>query len=119
MAMIAPAAAFVPNHKSRCKTMALRYLPSVHDVSMDEFTEQVYHASAIVRELSKMKNPDAMLSELLTAQLSHQDGIRGFFAVYVTGEGTTIADNEQMPVLLLNAIKGSNLECLASVAGKC
>ena len=151
---------------SSSSALGYRNLPSVDEVSNDEFTEQVYHGSSIVRELSasllfrggrdsqEKENtsnseklaffaspaaaapsslpssasaasspPDEeetsiisarnQLVQLLAAQLSHEDGIRGFFVAYLTGEGRdTTADAEQVPVLLAEAMKQSNFEYL-------
>lgn len=174
LAVVHPISGFVLAERAapiRNSPSALGYrnLPSVDDVSSDEFTEQVYHGSSLVKELSaslvygaadssakagetkpllffaeeevpesatelpsssvdsasipttgqenleRMKdiaNSQHQLEELLTAQLSHQDGIRGFFVAYLTGEGDTTADMEQVPALLQDAMKQSNLEHL-------
>jgi hypothetical protein len=65
--------------------------------------QQVAHASTIVEMLSE-KDCDKV-SELLLAQLSHSDGIRGFFATYLTGEGITLADAKTVPSPLAKALK--------------
>jgi hypothetical protein len=138
--LVSGATCFVSNNHYPQKqwTTALQYrnLPSVGELSTDDFTDQVYHASVIVRELSELTNIQAnvesglsrsdassklydikLLSELLKAQLSHLDGMRGFFTVYLTGEGLqTVADKERMPGILLDAVKMSNFESLASMA---
>jgi hypothetical protein len=140
--LVSGATCFVSNHFHYPQTQwttALQYrnLPSVGELSTDDFTDQVYHASVIVRELSELTNVQTktsegglsrndassklydikLLSELLKAQLSHLDGMRGFFTVYLTGEGQqTVADKERMPGILLDAVKMSNFESLASMA---
>lgn len=146
---------------SSSSALDFRNLPSVEDVSTDDFNDQVYHGSAIVKELSASlyfrgkgiggtepavsaakaftSPPEAtqptqasasftttpltkdetiaiatdQLVQLLTAQLSHQDGIRGFFSAYLTGEGQdTTADKEEIPDMLAYAMKRSNFEYL-------
>ena len=150
---------------SSSSALDFRNLPSVEDVSTDDFNDQVYHGSAIVKELSASLHfrgrgiggaepvvnnsvaeaftspPEAtkptrpstssitdttpltkdetiaiatdQLVQLLTAQLSHQDGIRGFFSAYLTGEGQdTTADKEEIPDMLAYAMKRSNFEYL-------
>lgn len=141
------AAAFLPSlaavngrHHQRTMT-ALQYrdlprdLPSVEELMTDDFTEQVQYASVFVRELSESTQEvvntftkdddttsshiaDETLLELLKAQFSHQDGMRGFFAVYLTAEGDTAADKEKMPALLLEVIKQSDWEKLAPLLCK-
>eukprot|EP00521_Asterionellopsis_glacialis_P007450 CAMPEP_0195291040 /NCGR_PEP_ID=MMETSP0707-20130614/7041_1 /TAXON_ID=33640 /ORGANISM="Asterionellopsis glacialis, Strain CCMP134" /LENGTH=334 /DNA_ID=CAMNT_0040351275 /DNA_START=40 /DNA_END=1044 /DNA_ORIENTATION=+ len=146
-----------PGKQSRSPT-ALQYLdglPSVEQVSVDSFTDQIYYASVIVRELSlsssKSSSPspsspssvieyndfedtpiittnsnnnnnndddekkEEMIEHLLHAQLSHQDGIRGFLSVYLTGqEGQhNPADDDKLPPQLLSALKMSDLQTVA------
>ena len=62
--------------------------------------KQVSHASQIVPLLEK---DDATACALLKAQLTHSDGIRGFFVSYLTNEG--VADNDEVPKSLVEAIK--------------
>ena len=66
--------------------------------------KQVAHASEIVPLISMGKGED--ISELLQAQFSHSDGIRGFFVVYLTGEGSnTAADAPIVPLPLASALE--------------
>ena len=52
--------------------------------------KQIGHAETIIKLLSQNKEEkndeeeDSSLEKLLTAQLSHSDGIRGFFVNYLT-----------------------------------
>lgn len=68
-------------------------------------------------ELSSQLLSDEFEEEKLVAQLSHSDGIRGFFVTYLTAEGTTTAaDMEMVPPALLNAMKQANQEELIPLA---
>lgn len=118
-------------------------LPTIESLcTNDSFTDQTYYAASLVRELSGRTAPveispdervilledikssvdeetsrnDEELSELLTAQLSHRDGIRGFFAAYLAGEGDTLADGEIMPAPLMLAMKRADTEAMVQTA---
>ena len=104
-------------------------------------TPVTYHASCIVHLLGNNQMPgkkvmmpskvnldplsmesikrEKVLSKLIKAQLSHSDGMRGFFARYLTGEGYMVADKEHVPAPLQEAMKQANLEHLAPLACKC
>lgn len=101
------AGAFAPSWKrtsAASSLMRLLALPSIEQLSNDPFMKQVAHASEIVPLLSIGRSEDVAL--LLQAQLSHSDGIRGFFVVYLTGEGSnTVADAPTMPSPLASALK--------------
>lgn len=80
--------------------------------------KQVSHASEIVPLLKD--DPPEDLAEKLAAQLSHSDGIRGFFVTYLTGQGKdTPADKDVVPEALLNAIQAANQTDLVPLACKC
>ena len=83
--------------------MRLCALPSIEQLAKDPFMKQVVHASEIVPLISMDKNDD--ISELLHAQFSHSDGIRGFFVVYLTCEGSSTADAPTVPSALAAALK--------------
>lgn len=125
--------AFLHSTQIRSDKTALNYcddlppvvLPSVKQVSEDSFTEQTYHASSIINEFVAASSillteddhkSQIELQELLIAQLSHQDGIRGFFAAYLTGEGTTPADGDRLPVPLSQAMKRVDMSKVAPLA---
>jgi hypothetical protein len=74
--------------------------------------KQVSYAADIASELTN----DDFAEERLVAQLSHSDGIRGFFVAYLTGEGETAADNDIVPTPLQNAMKQVNQDELISLA---
>ena len=82
---------------------ALSALPSIEQLSNDPFMKQVGHASDIIPMLSMEENDELLI--MLEAQLSHSDGIRGFFVCYLTGEGTTVADAPHIPPPLASALK--------------
>lgn len=97
-------------------------LPSIKQVSTDSFTDQTYHASTLVAELldaspagTTTTSSSSELQELMTAQLSHQDGIRGFLAVYLTRDMVP-SQQEEMPLLLAQAIKGVNMTQMVPLA---
>lgn len=80
--------------------------------------KQVSHASVIVPRMKD--DPDEKLAEMLAAQFSHSDGIRGFFVTYLTGEGEeTPADNERVPESLRYAMQEANQKDLVPLACKC
>lgn len=73
--------------------------------------KQVTYAATIASELTN----DDFVEERLVAQLSHPDGIRGFFVAYLTGEGETAAENDIVPTALQNAMKQVNQDELISL----
>jgi hypothetical protein len=92
--------------------------------------KQLGHASEILPLLkqnqddgngTKNKNEnEKQVRDLLEAQLSHSDGIRGFFVTYLTSEdgdsgdddgdsmSTIVADNDKVPTVLVDAM--NNIE---------
>ena len=82
-------------------------LPTIEQLSSDPFMKQVNHAFQIVPLLDDNNNHqnDIEIQNLLQAQLSHSDGIRGFFVSYLTGDGKTAADNDDIPLPLMNALE--------------
>ena len=86
-------------------------------LSSDPFMSQVSHAANLVAQLSStIDATQEELTELLAAQLSHSDGIRGFFVTYLTGEGDTVADLEIVPNALVKAMAQANPEELIPLA---
>ncbi len=55
-------------------------------------------------ETKEQSVDDELLTEAIAAQLSHSDGIRGFFVSYLTG-GDSDIDKKTVPKPLLNAMK--------------
>jgi hypothetical protein len=72
-------------------------------LSTDPFMKQVSHAANIIQLLSEGTLYEVETTRLLTAQLSHSDGIRGFFVTYLTGD-ITPADNQTVPSSLQKAM---------------
>ena len=104
-------------------------LPTVKELSTDSFMTQVSHASKLVQSLQTYASNEGgeeednavaeyRLTDLLTAQLSHSDGIRGFFATYLTGEGETVADKEKVPIPLRHAMARADSSDLIPLACK-
>ena len=73
-------------------TSHLNALPTIENVSTDDFMKQLGHASQLIPLLHPQEDnnngesdtqsiSDDMLQDILSAQLSSSDGIRGFFAV--------------------------------------
>lgn len=81
----------------------LQAMPTIDQLSKDPFMKQVSYAAEIVPLLSTEE--DEHLSELLKAQLSHSDGIRGFFVNYLTAKGETSADSTVVPPPLVSAMQ--------------
>jgi hypothetical protein len=76
--------------------------------------KQVSYAADLVSQLTNDDFPE----ERLVAQLSHSDGIRGFFVTYLTGEGETAADKDIVPTPLQTALKQANQDELIPLACK-
>ena len=99
------------------ETPAIR-LPSLEQVRADSFTEQTFYANTLLHQLvagSDQTDQSLALQELMTAQLSHRDGMRGFLAVYLTKEESPV-DLEKMPSSLTQAMKSVDMAQLAPLA---
>lgn len=92
-------------------------IPTIEQLSSDSFMKQVGHASNVIVPLlgktndndgnsnsNNNSNNNNNVKDLLKAQLSHSDGIRGFFVSYLTGDGETAADGDNVPTLLIDAM---------------
>lgn len=80
---------------------------------------QVSYAADLVSQLTTNDTAEEELTERLAAQLSHSDGIRGFFVTYLTGEGgDTPADLDSVPTPLATALKQANPHELIPLACK-
>ena len=91
--------------------------PTLEELSSDPFMKQVSHASEIVTLLGKVETGNKQLEEMISAQLSHSDGIRGFFVSYLTGEEPSPADDDDIPKPLVSAIQeNKNKKELISLA---
>lgn len=75
---------------------------------------QVSHAANLVERLSSDSSNDNKeeLVERLAAQLSHSDGIRGFFVTYLTADG----DLDEVPAPLVKAMTRCNPDNLIPLA---
>lgn len=88
--------------QNRCKiSTALSALPTISQLSSDPFMKQVTYASQIIPLLEKDED---VASDLLQAQLTHSDGIRGFFVSYLTNNDG-VADGNEVPKPLVEAMK--------------
>mmetsp|Transcript_38965 Transcript_38965/g.81903 ORF Transcript_38965/g.81903 Transcript_38965/m.81903 type:complete len:255 (+) Transcript_38965:106-870(+) len=99
----------------------LAALPTAEDVSTDDFMKQLGHASQIIPLLhphtsDKEMNEEesASLLEILSRQFSHSDGIRGFFAVYLTSPESQTVD--EVPNVLANAVRGADTKIMVPLA---
>lgn len=84
-------------------------IPTVDELSKDPFMKQLGHAQTVFELLSQEETEEKnnYLESLLTAQLSHGDGIRGFFATYLTqgdDANPSPADNKSVPEALQKAM---------------
>lgn len=86
--------------------------------------KQLGHASQIIpllhpqQENEKISEEDsAALLEVLSRQFSHPDGIRGFFAVYLTSPESLTVD--EVPDVLAEAVRGSDASVMVPLACKC
>ncbi|KAL3790118.1 hypothetical protein ACHAW5_007725 [Stephanodiscus triporus] len=97
----------------------LMALPSIDNVSTDGFMKQLGHASLIIpllhQEDSETSDEEkSALSEVLCRQLSHSEGVRGFFAVYLTSPESLTVDN--VPVVLAEAVKNADKKVMVPLA---
>ncbi|GFH56918.1 hypothetical protein CTEN210_13394 [Chaetoceros tenuissimus] len=77
-------------------------LPTLDQLKSDSFIDQVGYASQYVPLLSQ---EDIDVADMIEAQLSHSDGIRGFFVSYLTGDSPSPADEEVIPAPLKAALE--------------
>lgn len=78
-------------------------LPTIAELASDPFMKQLSHSEALVTLLVENDTSEELQS-LLKAQLSHADGIRGFFATYLTHERSA---NNAVPVVLKQAMESN------------
>jgi len=90
-------------------------LPSIEELKSDPFMKQISHSEKLVTLLGSVNDNGTAGDEderimstttnLLKAQLSHSDGIRGFFVTYLTALGDdTPADSLDVPLALTSAM---------------
>jgi len=97
-----PSDAFVPTRSFVRLSYTLQALPSIEDLKNDGFMQQISHAVELVDLIDAPDTDQSELTEMIKAQLSHSNGIRGFFANYLTMDGP--ADLEQVPTPVLSAM---------------
>jgi len=120
--------------------------PSVEELSKDPFMKQVQYGAQRVPMFYEMRaslsstnagvdDGDAAaaddddkatpsyveqaLQKRLSAQLSHPDGIRGFFVSFLTVDGESPADWEEVPPYLIRAMAESDGSDLVPLACEC
>jgi hypothetical protein len=64
--------------------------------------QQISHAVELINLIDDPNTDQSELTEMIKAQLSHSNGIRGFFANYLTMDGP--ADLKQVPKPVLSAM---------------
>jgi hypothetical protein len=95
-------------------------LPTADQVSTDDFMKQLGHASQLIPILHPddegglSDDESAEVLQLLTKQFAHSDGIRGFFAVYLTSPESLNTD--EVPSVLAKAVKGSDMKVMVPLA---
>ena len=115
--------AFTTVHNNLRPLSHLSVLPTVNNVSTDDFMKQLGHASQLLPLLHPQDGDngdgtqlisDEMLQDILSQQLSHSDGIRGFFAVYLTSPESLTT--EDVPTVLAEAVKASDTKVIVPLA---
>mmetsp|Transcript_4770 Transcript_4770/g.9110 ORF Transcript_4770/g.9110 Transcript_4770/m.9110 type:complete len:241 (+) Transcript_4770:71-793(+) len=81
--------------------------PTLDQLSKDPFMKQVTYASEFIPFLLD-ESVQKDLTDMISAQLSHSDGIRGFFVSYLTSEGSSPADAADVPGPVATALKRSS-----------
>lgn len=80
--------------------------------------KQLGHASQLIPLLHegdlKELSDSAALLEILSRQLSHSDGIRGFFAVYLTSPQSMTT--EEVPAVLAEAVRAADSKIIVPLA---
>ena len=99
-------------------------VPTEEQLEKDSFMKQLSHASQLVSMLQDEHDTkeEDRLGELLKAQLSHSDGIRGFFATYLTWDNEegqqqlAAADIDDIPQPLAKAMEATDPSILVPLA---
>jgi len=92
-------------------------LPTLDQVTSDPFMKQVEYGFQLTQCLERQSSdiPEAKVEELLSAQLKHKNGIRGFFVSYLTND-TEDSGDFKVPNVLSRAMLGANEGDLVSLA---
>ena len=94
--------AFIPTIHFARVPHNLHALPTIDDLKNDGFMKQVSHALELVEMIGNETMDQNELTNMLKAQLSHSNGIRGFFVNYLTVDGP--ADLDQVPESVMKAM---------------
>mmetsp|Transcript_50369 Transcript_50369/g.107274 ORF Transcript_50369/g.107274 Transcript_50369/m.107274 type:complete len:243 (+) Transcript_50369:128-856(+) len=96
----------------------LAALPTADEVSTDDFMKQLGHASNIIPLLHPAGDDNEVestsLLEVLSRQFGHSDGVRGFFAVYLTSPESLT--KEEVPTILAEAVLGADPKVMVPLA---
>jgi len=81
--------------------------------------KQLGHASQLIPLIHPQDDDEQIMSDddllqLLSRQLNHSDGIRGFFATYLTSPESLTT--EEVPKVLADAVKSSDMEVMIPLA---
>ena len=81
--------------------------------------KQLGHASQLIPMIHPQDDDEQIMSDddllqLLSRQLNHSDGIRGFFATYLTSPESLTT--EEVPQVLADAVKSSDMEVMIPLA---
>ena len=105
---------------SKIESVALPDLPSLEEIKTDPFMKQVRYGGILATYLSELNDHSVedevnseqiqRVSKLLTAQLQHRTGIRGFFVSYLTADTQDLDESEStttftVPRILIDAIQ--------------
>jgi len=104
------AAFFVPQSFQK-SIIAYSTLPDVEDLKSGKFIDQVSYGAELAASLNKDDGDQKQILQLLQVQLSHSDGIRGFFVSYLTMDQGT-EDEFNVPKLLVQAMDSADDEDL-------
>mmetsp|Transcript_11976 Transcript_11976/g.17730 ORF Transcript_11976/g.17730 Transcript_11976/m.17730 type:complete len:270 (-) Transcript_11976:34-843(-) len=85
-------------------TLCESNIPSIEELSTDPFMKQVQHASTLVPLLND-KDSNVDMYPMLKAQLSHSDGIRGFFVSYLTGSSEEEEEEEEKNMVVPKSLR--------------
>lgn len=93
-------------------------LPTVEMLRKDPFMKQVGYGAQLASVLNGDMDSatEEQMTDLLTAQLSHSDGIRGFFVSYLTAGDGAVEDEFVIPTPLTTAMTKVDQEELVPLA---
>ncbi|KAL3798296.1 hypothetical protein HJC23_000210 [Cyclotella cryptica] len=110
----------------RTTTARWNTLPTVQEVSQDDFMKQLGHTARILPLLHPTNGTVVSQEELnalrrvLEEQFKHSEGIRGFFAVYLTSSESLLVeendDDDNVPRVLREAIVAADPKIMVPLA---